>query len=147
MAKFSLLKTDASVKDILSKYEENEGKPSTMNQLFITDLDSTYTEDPHECGDFCTNTEDSNKFALIVKENLGGKLITSAVRTAILSLLIHLIEEKGNTQEFIISRHEFLSSKEVIVFACTFREFVQTYFNDAITDTVNLVICDCPMDD
>lgn len=148
MAELKVLKTDASMKSVITQYEEKKSSDECpMTELVITSLDSCKTETLHDCGDILLNTEADCKFALVVKEDIGGKMITSAMRMAVFSLLNHLVENGGNVAELIISRHDFMSSKEVIVFTCTLKEFLETHFKDIINDTVTLVIADCRHDD
>ena len=141
MATLNILRTSGTDKEILEKTTDS------IIHLFISSYDNCKTKNDHEFGDILINEESDSRFALIVKEDLCSKIITSALRLSILNLLKHLIESDKEIKNILISRHQFSNRKEEVSFIASLNEFLITYFGEVLTDTITLIISDCKESD
>lgn len=140
MTNLKVLRTTGKEKDFLESEEK-------VIHLFIASMETTNTTD-HELGDLLTTTESDSRFALLVKESVGSKIFTSALRVALLNLLNHLKEAKLNTNTILISKFQFSNQKEEETFICALKEFLMLHFdnlfdeNEEFENTLNIVISD-----
>lgn len=134
MANIKVLKTNGNEGEILKNTE------SPVVHLFISALSNC--EETHELGDVLLNETSDTRFALVVKEEVNGKIQTHALRLAILKMLKTMVENETIEYTFLISRHQFSNRKEEQCFICILKEFCITYFGEVFTEDISLVITD-----
>lgn len=139
MVNVNILRTSGTDKELLEQSTD-------AVHIFITSLGNCKTESEHKYGDILTNDECDSRFALIVKEDLNTRIITSALRLSIFKLLKHLVENEKHINTFVINEYQFNSSREEITFCCILEEFLQTYFNEVVSEPVTIVITNCKED-
>lgn len=140
MSKLKVLRTNGKEKDFLESNEK-------VIHLFIASMETTNVSE-HELGDLLTTTESDSRFALLVKESVSSKILTSSLRIATLNLLNHLKDAKLDTNTILISKFQFSNQKEEESFICILKEFLMLHFdnifegNEEFENTLNVVICD-----
>lgn len=137
MAQLSVLRTDGKENEIIEK------SGGDVIRLFISGYKNSLSSNEHEIGDILTNDESVTKFALIAKEDVNSNILVPALRVSVINLFKHIVENNIQLKSLLISRYQFTRSKDELVFISTIRELLLTYFGEAITDQVTLVISDC----
>lgn len=139
MANVKVLRTTGEEKELLEKF------PDAL-RLHIISKDSV-SDKEHEFGDFLTNEKHENMYALITKDTPNGKPLPEATRLGILNLFIHLLGEEKKPEVILLNYCDLVSFKAENSFICTLKELMLTYFGEAYTDDITLIIYQYVKDD
>lgn len=141
MAFVKVLRTTGTEEEIISKSEV------APNQIFITELSNKIVTDKHDMGDVLVDDHGKQRFALVVKHDIGDKINIPALRLAITNLLFELNSTGTIMDGLVISRHQFNNKKEETSFICSLGELSAILYSMGGNDAIKLIIADSKEED
>lgn len=135
MANVKVMLTNGKDVDILKEY------PEALRLHLISK--SEVTDQAYSVGDYVTNERHENMYALITRNELSEKNLSEAIRLGIIQLFKHLIEEDKKPEVILMKYFNIGSYKAKDIFVCILKELMITYFGEAFTEDITLVICEC----
>lgn len=138
MATVKVIRTDGKEAELLEKCE---------GALRLRLIPKVSTGDAKkELGDFLTNDKHENMYAIISRDDYNEKNISEAMRLGLVQLFKHLVEEEKKPEVILMDYYDFGGSKAENAFTCILKELMITYFGEAFTDEIALIIYNCKRD-
>lgn len=132
MANVKVFRTSGDVNELVEKF------PDAL-RLHIISKESVNNPEK-DFGDFLINDSIENMYALVTKDTVNSKPIPEATRLAILNVFIHLLNEDKKPEVILLNYFDLASFKAEQSFICILKELMLTYFGEAYTEDITLII-------
>ena len=131
-----VMRTDGESEEIIAKSEDKD----------IIELKFVTTKEPDQYGEFVrfSDRETRNEwFNCKVRKNKSSFAYIEAFRVAIIKIFKLRLEQGRPIASIIIKKENFIMYDEEVRFILILKELLMTYFGEAITNDVLLIISDC----
>ena len=138
MAEVKMIKTDASLEEVISGLE-HDVVPVQISFLDLEDV-KNLSEEEFDYGHIFHNEKNENLYGLLTIDST-GKMNPAVLRYSLLELFNTLLSEKKfEGQTILVNESSFASFKDMLTFTYTLKELFATWFSESANGDVTLII-------